>query len=216
MMASILRLWCRRLVSYPVQYPLRFGVVVSCGKTGFADYIAQMKVEQRSQLDYRRSAVFLAWGALYLGGVQYFIYVHLFSRILFPSAASFVAKPLTARMADRAGQAIVLQQVALDQFVHHPFMLFPCFYCVKEFIEQGTIRASLLTVALKKWRANFWEDCQVCWSTWIPAFLVNFSFCPIWARIPFVATVSMGFTVYFSYLRGDKQALKATQSKDVP
>ena len=51
------------------------------------------------------------------------------------------------------------------------------------------------------------EDLRVCWCTWIPAFLFNFSVCPLWARIPFVATVSMGFTTYFSFLRGRPQEL---------
>ena len=46
------------------------------------------------------------------------------------------------------------------------------------------------------------EDCIVCWTTWIPAFLVNFSVMPMWGRVPFVAAVSFAFTTYFSFLRG--------------
>ena len=49
---------------------------------------------------------------------------------------------------------------------------------------------------------NMREDCIVCWTTWIPAFLVNFSVMPMWGRVPFVAAVSFGFTTYFSFLRG--------------
>ena len=91
-------------------------------------------MEGRKEIDKRRNFLFFCWGAAYLGGVQSFIYVHLFSRVLFPSVAGFVAKPLRARLADRAGMANVLKQVGLDQFIHHPFMVFPAFYCVKEFI----------------------------------------------------------------------------------
>ena len=45
---------------------------------------------------------------------------------MFPSAARFVAQPLRERLRDRAGQWTVAQQVVLDQFVHHPFAVFPC------------------------------------------------------------------------------------------
>ena len=102
-----------------------------------------------------RSAVFLAWGAFWLGGVQYFIYVELFARRLFPSAAAFVAKPVRERLADPAGLMTVGKQVALDQFVHHPFFLFPAFYCVKEFIEAGRLGGEQLSSALcQKYRQH--------------------------------------------------------------
>ena len=39
----------------------------------------------------RRTTAFGAFGLLYLGGVQYYIYVPLFSR-LFPNAASFAGE----------------------------------------------------------------------------------------------------------------------------
>ena len=40
----------------------------------------------------RRTTAFGAFGLFYLGGVQYFIYVPLFTR-LFPNAAAFAGKP---------------------------------------------------------------------------------------------------------------------------
>ena len=133
--------------------------------------------------------------------------MHLFSRVLFPSVAGFVAKPLRARLADREGMVNVLKQVGLDQFIHHPFVLFPAFYCVKEFIERGTLAGDAVPTALQKYRKNCAEDCKICWQVWIPAFLVNFSICPLWMRVPFVAGVSFGFTTYFSFLRGAPQKL---------
>ena len=74
--------------------------------------------------------------------------VDLFAKRLFPSAAAFVAKPLRDRLADRAGQLTVVKQVALDQFIHHPFVLFPAFYCVKESIERGLLDADAVRAAL--------------------------------------------------------------------
>ena len=196
----------------PRTRPFASGVAISCVKTVAADAMAQIYIERREKLDRRRSAIFAAWGACYLGGVQYFIYVHLFARVLFPSAAAFVAKPVVERLADRAGQMVVLKQVALDQFIHHPFVLFPAFYCVKEGIEQGIVSAATARTAIAKYRSNMFEDLRVCWTTWIPAFLFNFSVCPLWARVPFVAVVSFGFTSYFSFLRGGPQQLAAADA----
>ena len=231
-----------RLSSLPRRRPITVGVGVSTVKTCAADAIAQLYLEKRETLDRRRSAIFAAWGAVYLGGVQYFIYVHLFARVLFPSAAAFVARPVADRLADRAGQLVVLKQVALDQFLHHPFVLFPAFYCVKEGIEKGSFGVGDVQAALAKYRMNLTEDLRVCWQTWIPAFLFNFSVCPLWARgarlaisnsvpshppaplttsrvrpsarsVPFVAAVSLGFTTYFSFLRGKPQELVEGQSE---
>lgn len=190
------------------QRPFSFGVAISTVKTGAADYIAQMYIEERQTLDRTRSAVFLMWGAVYLGGVQYLIYSHLFPRVLFPSAATFVAKPFAERLADRAGQQVVAQQVALDQFLHHPLVLFPCFYIVKEHVElSATPALSVARTGLQKYATNVWDDCLFCWRTWVPAFFVNFSVCPIHMRIPFVAAVSFGFTAFFSIRRGERQPL---------
>ena len=62
-----------RLASIPRRHPFAFGVGVSAVKTVTADTMAQLYLEDAASLDTRRSAIFLAWGALYLGGVQYFI-----------------------------------------------------------------------------------------------------------------------------------------------
>jgi len=189
--------WLRRFVDFPVKHPVVFGGAVSAAKTSASDYSAQKFVEKKEQIDVRRNLVFFCWGLLWLGGVQYFIYVKVFAKHLFPGAAAFAAKPLREKIADRAGQAAVLKQVSLDQFVHHPFMLFPAFYQVKELIEGGTP-----SDAWRKFRANQYEDLKTCWSIWIPAFIFNFSFCPLWMRVPFVAGVSFFFMVLFSSMRG--------------
>ena len=198
----------RSLATLPSRRPFGFGVGISSLKTGAADLFTQRWVEGRDEVDTRRLAVFLTWGAVYLGGVHYFIYSHIFPRVLFPSAAAFVAKPFAERLADRAGQLVVVQQVALDQFIHHPLVLFPCFYCVKETVEQGRAGSEVVIAGLRKYATNICEDCVVCWSTWVPAFLINFSVCPIHMRIPFVAVVSFGFTSYWSLLRGRRQELE--------
>jgi hypothetical protein len=194
----------RAVADFGSRHPVLFGCGVSSVKTSGADFFAQRVVEKKKfdEVDWRRNSIFFCWGLFYLGGVQYFIYVKLFAKYLFPNAAKFVAKPWREKLADRAGQAVVVQQVALDQLIHHPFMLFPCLYQVKEFMEGGTPQDGF-----RKYRKNLWEDCQVLWLIWVPTFFVNFSLFPLWMRVPCVAVVSMLYTTIVSTMRGAPEAL---------
>lgn len=71
-------------------------------KTSFSDLLVQKVVEQREQVDWKRNAAFATFGFVYLGGVQYMIYVPFFSRI-FPGAAAFAAKSLRDKLKDAKG-----------------------------------------------------------------------------------------------------------------
>eukprot|EP00927_Polykrikos_kofoidii_P003861 TRINITY_DN11551_c0_g1_i1.p1 TRINITY_DN11551_c0_g1~~TRINITY_DN11551_c0_g1_i1.p1 ORF type:complete len:218 (+),score=39.47 TRINITY_DN11551_c0_g1_i1:88-741(+) len=193
------------------KHPVIFGCAVSAVKTTSSDYIVQRYFENKENIDWRRNFVFFSWGLVYLGGVQYFIYGPLFTRHLFPSAAAFVAKPFRDKLADRAGQLVVVKQVALDQLVHHPFIFFPAFYQVKDFIEGGSVAEGF-----RKYRKNVTEDMKLTWSIWVPAFFVNFSICPIWMRIPFVAGVSFVFTMILSKRRGEAEVADASEKPAVP
>ena len=195
----------RRIVSLPRSHPLIFGCVLSSVKTGAADLVTQTQLEGKAfpyDIDWRRTAIFGCWGFGYLGGVQYFLYTFTFPR-LFPSAVRFIQKPLLEKLQDRHGLLTLAKQVGLDQFVHHPFVLFPCFYVVKEMIEGGSVMN-----AFQKYKKNIQRDCMISWAVWIPAFTVNFSVCPLFLRVPFVAVVSFGFTMYFSFLRGAPEPSK--------
>lgn len=116
-----------RLKSVPSEHPFAFGVFVSGVKTSFSDLLVQKVVERREQVDWKRNFAFATFGFIYLGGVQYAIYVPLFGR-LFPRTASFVAKPFREKLKDTRGILGTMAQVFLDQAVHHPFMYFPAFY----------------------------------------------------------------------------------------
>jgi hypothetical protein len=91
-----------RLKSIPKSYPLAFGIVFSGCKTSFSDLLVQKVVERREKVDWRRNAAFAGFGFFYLGGVQYALYVPIFSR-LFPGAAAFALKPLRAKLKDAKG-----------------------------------------------------------------------------------------------------------------
>eukprot|EP00746_Dinoflagellata_sp_MGD_P066826 gnl/MRDRNA2_/MRDRNA2_276332_c0_seq1.p1 gnl/MRDRNA2_/MRDRNA2_276332_c0~~gnl/MRDRNA2_/MRDRNA2_276332_c0_seq1.p1 ORF type:complete len:117 (-),score=9.26 gnl/MRDRNA2_/MRDRNA2_276332_c0_seq1:396-746(-) len=109
---------------------------------------------------------------------------------------------MRAKLKDFSGQRDVLLQTGLDQFVHHPWVFLPLFYGLKEFIEGGCMEN-----AYKKYRANLWTDCCVCWVMWIPAHIFNFSFCPLWLRIPWITGTSFAFSAVMSFMRGAPQVL---------
>jgi len=186
------------------RHPFAFGTVVASAKTGMADFIVQKYVERNEKIDRRRLALFSFWGFFWCGTVQYFIYVKLFAQVLFPSVRGFVSKSISGKLADKQGQLIVLKQVALDQFVHHPFFVFPAFYTLKCIVESedALSPSGYFLKGLGNYRNNITTDLTVCWSTWVPAFMINFSICPLWMRVPFVAGVSFFFTMYWSFLHG--------------
>lgn len=92
------------------RYPLAFGAGVSCVKTSGSDLLVQKVIEQREEIDWKRNIAFGTFGLLYLGGVQYALYVNVFQRI-FPRAASFAAKPFAQKIKDVKGVGTMFGQV---------------------------------------------------------------------------------------------------------
>ena len=184
--------------SIPAKYPMGFGVILSGFKTSFSDLLVQKVVERRDEVDWKRNAAFASFGFIYLGGVQYLIYVPIFGR-LFPNAASFAAKPLTQKLKDIPGMFTLAAQVFLDQCVHHPLMYFPAFYITKELVMSKTPN---LSKTLSNYQTNMKEDLMALWKIWVPATVINFAFMPMHFRIPFVACVSLLWTCILSAMRG--------------
>ena len=188
-----------KVKSIPVQYPFGFGVVLSGFKTSFSDLLVQKVIEKREDIDWKRNSAFAAFGFIYLGGVQYMLYVPLFGR-LFPTAATFASKPLSQKIQDVPGMLNLVAQVFLDQCVHHPLMYFPAFYCTKELVMNT--QNPNFTKVLTDYKNNLTDDLKALWKIWVPATLVNFAFMPMYARIPFVAGVSLLWTCVLSATRG--------------
>ena len=137
------------------------------------------------------------FGFFYLGGVQYALYVPIFSR-LFPGAAAYAALPsISARVKDVAGTRNMITQVVLDQFVHHPLLYFPSFYMLKEAVKGNPPQAGLDLYA-----KNYKEDLVALWKLWVPSTIINFSLMPMHLRIPWVASTSLIWTCIISYMRG--------------
>lgn len=173
-------------------------MVLSGIKTSFSDLLVQKVVEQKEYIDWKRNAAFATFGFIYLGGVQYAIYVPLFGR-LFPGAAAFAAKSLRDKLKDTRGMFNVAAQVFLDQCVHHPLMYFPAFYCTRELVMKE--KPDIIGV-LKEYQSNFKEDMFALWKVWVPSTFLNFAFMPMWARIPWVAGTSLLWTCILSAMRG--------------
>ena len=188
-----------KLTSIPTRHPLAFGVGISTFKTCFSDLVVQKVVERKEEVDWKRNMAFGAFGCFYLGGVQYALYVPIFSRI-FPNAASFAEKTVREKLKDYRGIAALNAQVFLDQCVHHPLMYFPVFYMTRELVVNSD--SPDMKGALLKYKDNMKEDLLALWKIWVPATFVNFAFMPMWGRIPWVASTSLVWTMVLSAMRG--------------
>ncbi|CAJ1957745.1 unnamed protein product [Cylindrotheca closterium] len=187
-----------RLQQIPLQYPFAFGVVLSGFKTSFSDLLVQKVIERRQEIDWKRNAAFASFGFLYLGGVQYTLYVPIFGR-LFPQARTFVKLGWREKMRDTKGLFAVFAQTFLDQCVHHPLMYFPAFYCTRELVVSEKPDFGKV---IDDYRRNMKEDLLALWKIWVPATAINFAFMPMHLRIPFVAGVSLLWTGVLSAMRG--------------
>lgn len=195
-------LWSRTK-AIPAKYPLAFGVIVSGFKTSFSDLLVQKVVNQNEIIDWRRNAAFATFGFIYLGGIQYALYVPIFGK-LFPNAARFAAKPLKEKFKDIPGLCNVGLQTLLDQCVHHPLMYFPAFYITKEIVMGGRDNGKKLDInrVLTNYRNNMKEDLIALWKIWVPAMFFNFAVMPMHLRIPFTGFVSLLWTCLLSAMRG--------------
>ncbi|KAG8470809.1 hypothetical protein KFE25_009230 [Diacronema lutheri] len=187
--------------------PFAFGFVYSGLKTSFCDLMVQKVVEKREEIDWRRNSAFAAFGFLYLGGVQYTLYVPIFAR-LFPNAASFAAKPISEKVRDLPGIRSLFAQVFLDQCVHHPLMYFPVFYMIKDAVTSDSpdpVRA------VRQFGTNMKEDMIALWKVWVPSTFLNFAFMPMYLRIPWVASTSLIWTCILSTMRGGSDQVPSNE-----
>ena len=108
-------LWTK-LSSVPAKYPLAFGVAFSGFKTSLSDLLVQKVVEQKewTDINWKRNGAFAAFGFVYLGGIQYALYVPIFGRV-FPQAAAFATKDLASKLKDTVGMFQLVAQVVVDQ-----------------------------------------------------------------------------------------------------
>ena len=183
------------------QAPFITGFVTTGLKTTAADAFAQLVVEKKEKIDWQRNAIFTAFGSVYLGGFQYWLYNVQFAKWT----------PTITKYAGKEGLAPVL--TLLDQFAHTPLLYFPCFYGLKAAMERRPMFVGNDS-ALSRYSREYWDCCTACWKIWIPAQMINFTFTPYHLRIPFVAATSFVWTVSLSLMQGvmDKKEADMGQS----
>lgn len=189
------------LTTFPERRPRAFNLVLATVKTWSADAIVQLSSKQH-RFDWKRSATFAIFGFIYIGLVQWFFYISVFTRVC-PHAIAFANQPISEKLVDRPGQVDLLKQVLLDNFILESLIYFPIFYSIKEVLLLGGSKAmgTSITSGLAAYRDNFLQDNLASWAVWIPADLLIFA-APMWLRMPLDHSVSWLWTMFLSYMRG--------------
>mmetsp|Transcript_26064 Transcript_26064/g.60218 ORF Transcript_26064/g.60218 Transcript_26064/m.60218 type:complete len:275 (-) Transcript_26064:48-872(-) len=191
-----------QVMTFPKRKPFATNVIVATVKTSLADIIVQLG-EGKERIDYKRNAVFVGFGCFYLGVVQWFIYVTVFSRLC-PHAVRFANLPWKEKLRDRAGQIDLVKQTVLDNFVHYTFIYFPVFYTFKELLQGSTLSLPS-PETVKSALAKYWNNCVVdnlaMWGLWVPFDMIIYAV-PIWMRLPLNHAVSLAWTMILSSMRG--------------
>ena len=168
-------------------------------------------IERRETIDWRRNAVFVAFGGIYLGAGQWFLYQTLFAR-WFPGMAKFAAQPLAQKLRNVQGMRDLAKQIAVDNFFHYTFIYFPVFYALKECMQGESSAAALLPNAMRKYASNAVEDNVSMWLLWVPCDAIIYAI-PLWMRLPANHAISFCWTCYLSFLRGGDEARLPSDAK---
>mmetsp|Transcript_33791 Transcript_33791/g.61286 ORF Transcript_33791/g.61286 Transcript_33791/m.61286 type:complete len:219 (-) Transcript_33791:95-751(-) len=193
----------RILVQKGKSHPFKLGVTVATVKTGGADLCAQLVIERRDELDWKRFACFTGLGFCYAGVFQQWFYVSILTG-LFPHAKRFAELPtLRMRLADTDGLKDLVKQTLLINFGVCP-VFYPFFYVFQDYaqnISPHLDTPSRVSEALGRWIANAKTDYFVMWGMWLPGHLITFAV-PLWIRMPLTHSISFLFFVTLSILRG--------------
>lgn len=200
------------------RHPFAFGVFVATAKTGAADVLVQLTIEEKKEVDWKRVVLFTAFGFAYLGVFQYGLYVTAFKR-WFPNMQRFSELPFAKKLRDKAGLIDLAKQVGFDLLLHGPFLFFPVYYIMKEAIQGkqnmfNTPMAEVSVNALNKYKKNAVEDLLAFWKIWVPGDLLVMSL-PLWLRLPVNHGISFVYVCVLSFMRG-AEPKKATIEIEEP
>lgn len=180
-------LFLRVLNGAMARHPLIAATGFCTFKAGSADAFTQTVLEKREKLDLPRLGVFLAFGCVYQGLFQYFLWVKVWERIWPGSLKREVCSKIVAtNLCD-------------------PIIMLPMFYVFQEgFTTKNIDVRELVVPALTKFYDNCYRDIAVSWSTWFPGHFVTYWIMPIHLRIPWVACASFGYVCILSSMRGSE------------
>lgn len=190
--------------SFAKENPFLFQLGVATVKTAAADIVVQTAVEgKRSpfEIDWKRNAIFVAFGFAYLGGFQYWLLVTKY-RHWFPTMDRFAKLPIAEKIKDTAGILDAMKMVCFDVFVHMPFMYFPSYYTCKEFVTSESWNPiDWVSHGFTKYYGNMTDDLTAMIKLWGPSDCIQFVL-PLHIRMPFRHMVSFFWTAYISFTRG--------------
>jgi len=192
-----------RLASIPRRAPLAFSIAYGGIKTIAADILVQKYLEHRETLDMKRASVFLVFGCVQVGFVQFMIFSKLFP-YMFKGAGTFSQQTFAQMAKDKQGLKNVVKQVCVDQFIYHPVMYFPVFYTLQEILN-GNVSDPRKTVgdAFSKYIPNCVDDWKGLWKIFMPVSIFQNSLCPVHLRVPCHATAGFFYCIFLSLTRGD-------------
>ena len=182
-------------------YPFANNIGIATMKTAAADLVAQVVVAQTpiDAIDWQRSLLFCAFGAIYLGGFQYLYQVNIFKKLF--DVDSFTNKSLEEKLQDGPGLRALAAQTALDLTVLTAIYL-PTFYIFKAGVFSGSMDPSVwAATGIENYQQNFAKDEVDLLRVWFPADIVCFSV-PLYLRLPVRHIVSFVWTAYLSFARG--------------
>lgn len=190
----------QELFTFPERRPFMTNLLVATVKTSFADVVVQvsLKVGASKVFDLRRTVVFALFGFLYIGVVEWLIYVRFFTWMC-PHAVAFANEPWDLKLDDSFGQMDLAKQILFDNLVHYTCIYYPVFYTLKGLIQGGRVS---VVEGLQQYAQHFTEDNLLVWAIWLPGDVIVFSV-PMWLRMLVNHGISFMWTMMLSYLRGD-------------
>jgi hypothetical protein len=154
--------------SFIKDHPFKFQLLVATGKTMAADLMVQVVTEGKKldEIDWKRNGIFVVFGFTYLGGFQYWLMVNKY-RQWFPTMDRFAKLPFAEKVKDIPGILDAGKMVLFDIFVHLPFIYFPTYYTVKEFVGGSSYNPiDWMKDGMTKWSKNFQDDFTALVKLW--------------------------------------------------
>eukprot|EP00884_Botryococcus_braunii_P004181 jgi/Botrbrau1/13764/Bobra.0056s0020.1 len=166
-------LWAAYLALLEKQ-PVATKAVTSAILNAAGDLIAQLLVEQRSSIDWKRLATFAFLGLVLVGPALHFWYLTL------------------SRLVPAATTAGALTRLALDQLAFAPIFLATFFVALLTLEGQpGLIQAKL--------KQDLKPTVIKNWQIWVPFQFLNFRFVPQTLQVLVANFVALGWNTYLSF-----------------
>ena len=145
-----------RYTALSLRWPWSTAFATCTAKGCASDAVAQLQVEKREKMDWRRNAGFALFSGAYLGIGQHLIYNVAFTRI-FGRGTDIVTG---------------MKKVVADSTVHVPMIYLPLYYPFKFIVlGEGTAYEGLL-----RYKADAYDVMTTYWSAWPAVHFISFTY----------------------------------------